>query len=113
MQATSGIFYGTTAYGGSSASCSGGCGTVFSIDVGLREFVKVLPSFGKVGTRVKILGTNLTGTTSVSFNGIPAAFTLNSPTLINVTIPAGATTGNVQVVTTHGTLTSNTVFRVR
>ena len=35
VQATNGKFYGTTASGGSSGNCDGGCGTVFSLDVGL------------------------------------------------------------------------------
>ena len=33
IQATDGIVYGTTAYGGASGNCSGGCGTVFKITV--------------------------------------------------------------------------------
>jgi uncharacterized protein (TIGR03437 family) len=68
---------------------------------------------GKVGTGVKILGTNLTGATSVTFNGTPASINFNSSSLIKTTVPSGATTGTVKVVTPHGTLSSNVVFRVR
>jgi hypothetical protein len=42
IQATNGTFYGTTAVGGSSSACnspsSDGCGTVFSLSVGLAPF---------------------------------------------------------------------------
>jgi len=62
---------------------------------------------------VKILGTDLTGATSVTFNGTAATLTVVSRSFIRTAVPAGATTGYVQVVTPHGTLTSNVVFRVR
>jgi uncharacterized repeat protein (TIGR03803 family) len=42
VQGTDGNLYGTTAYGGGNG-CSGGCGTVFSVSVGLRPFVETLP----------------------------------------------------------------------
>src|ERR1022692_215460 len=64
VQDTNGDFYGTTTQKGGAAS-----GTVFSLSVGLGPFVKIRPPFGKVGAAIKILGTNLTGATSVSFNG--------------------------------------------
>jgi uncharacterized protein (TIGR03437 family) len=62
---------------------------------------------------VRILGTNLTGATSVTFNGVAATFKVVSPTLILTTVPTGATTGKVQVTTPSGTLLSNVVFLVR
>jgi uncharacterized repeat protein (TIGR03803 family) len=111
-QATSGIFYGSTELGGTSAFCRGGCGTVFSLSVGLGPFVETLPSSGTAGATVKVLGTNLTGATSVTFNGTPATFTVRSPSLISAAVPAGATTGTVQVVTPSGTLSSNVPFQV-
>jgi uncharacterized protein (TIGR03437 family) len=61
---------------------------------------------------VNILGTNLTGATSVTFNGTLALFDVVSSSFITTTVPAGAATGKVQVVTPGGTLTSNVVFRV-
>jgi uncharacterized repeat protein (TIGR03803 family) len=107
-QDTDGTLYGTTSYGGE------GYGTVFSLSVGLGPFVKTLPTSGKVGARVTILGTNLTGASSVTFNGTLAAMFTVSPTgtSISTTVPTGATTGNVQVVTPTGTLSSNVPFRV-
>jgi large repetitive protein len=61
---------------------------------------------------VKILGTDLTGATSVTFDQTSATFQVVSPSEITTTVPTGATTGQVKVVTPHGTLTSNLVFRV-
>jgi uncharacterized protein (TIGR03437 family) len=74
--------------------------------------VTPLPTSRKVGQRVAILGTNLTGTTSVTFNGIAATFKVISGSLISASVPTGATTGPVQVVTPSGTLTSNVPFSV-
>lgn len=111
-QDTNGIIYGTTAYGGT-GDCSVGCGTVFSLALGLRPFVKTEPTSGKAGATVEILGTNLSGATSVTFNGASALFTVVSPSLITTTVPSGATTGAVKVTTPAGTLKSNAPFRVR
>jgi uncharacterized protein (TIGR03437 family) len=74
--------------------------------------VKTLPHSGQVGAAIRILGTDLTGATSVSFNGTLAAFNVVSPTEITTTVPAGATTGKIQVTTPGGTLSSNVPFRV-
>ena len=87
-------------------------GTVFSLSVGLGPFVETQPTSGEVGAAVKILGTNLTGATSVTFNGTAATFTVVSHSLITTTVPAGATTGKVQVIAPGGTLSSNVPFRV-
>jgi uncharacterized repeat protein (TIGR03803 family) len=82
VQASNGDFYGTTAYGGPT-----GDGTVFSLSVGLGPFVETRPTSGVVGKFVEILGTNLTGATSVSFNGTAATFTVNlSGSAISTTV---------------------------
>ncbi len=107
-QATNGTFYGITSEGGAD-----GYGTVFSLATGLAPFVESLPTSGKVGAKVLILGTDLTGATEVSFNGTAATFTVVSATEIAATVPSGATTGSVLVTTPSGTLKSNVVFRVR
>jgi uncharacterized repeat protein (TIGR03803 family) len=107
VQATNGDFYGTTKEGGTNNS-----GTIFRISVGLGPFVKTLPTIGLVGSAVKILGTDLTGATSVTFNGTPAAFTVVDPAEITTIVPSGATTGKVQVILPSGTLVSNVAFRV-
>jgi uncharacterized repeat protein (TIGR03803 family) len=110
LQATNGTLYGTT-YGGGNSSCQD-CGTVFSLNIGLGPFIALDRAVGKVGQGVGILGQGFTGTTNVSFNGIPANFEGISGTFIKATIPAGATTGYVTVTTPTGTLTSNVTLRV-
>jgi uncharacterized repeat protein (TIGR03803 family) len=107
VQATDGNFYGTTHEGGAY-----GYGTVFKLSVGLGRFVETRPTSGKEGTAIVILGTDLTGTTSVKFNGTPAKFTVVSSSEITTTVPDWATTGTVTVVTPSGTLKSNVAFRV-
>jgi len=109
-QGTDGGLYGTTNQGGSS-DCPPGCGTVFSLSVGLGPFVQTNPMSGKVGATVVILGNNLKGATSVTFNGTPATFKASKMD-ITTKVPTGATTGTVVVTTPKGTLTSNAPFQV-
>ena len=107
VQDTNGNLYGTTFAGGAN-----GVGTLFSLSVGLGPFVETQTTSGKIGAAVKILGTNLTGATGVTFNGTTATFHVVSSSEITTTVPTGASTGKVKVVTPHGTLTSNVNFRV-
>jgi uncharacterized repeat protein (TIGR03803 family) len=106
-QAANGEFIGTTAFGG-----TGNDGTVYSYSTGLGAFVQTVPKAAKAGARVIILGNGLTGSTSVTFNGTTAAFTVVSNTEITATVPTGATTGTVAVTTPTGTLNSNPEFQV-
>jgi uncharacterized repeat protein (TIGR03803 family) len=114
MHSTNGIFYGTTVGGGGTdLICPPwGCGTVFALSVGLGPFVQTLPTGGKAGEGIRILGTDLTGATSVCFDGRPAEFKVVSPTEIVAKVPAGATSGFVTVTTPTGTLKSNVPFYV-
>ena len=113
LQGTDGNFYGTTFEGGDPTCTTNlGCGSVFSLSTGLTSFVKSLPGAGKVGARIGILGTDLTGATQVTFNGTAAQFTVQSPTLIVTLVPAGATSGTIQVTLPNGTLSSNVPFYV-
>lgn len=107
VQATDGNLYGTTSAGGTN-----GQGTVFSVSVGLGPFVKTLPTSARAGAAIKILGTNPTGATKVSFHGTAATFTVVSPSEISTNVPIDATTGYVRVTTPGGALCSNVVFRV-
>jgi uncharacterized repeat protein (TIGR03803 family) len=108
VQDTDGKFYGTTYAGGRS-----GVGTVYSLDMGLAPFVTFVQPNGKVGRTAQILSQGLTGTTSVTFNGIPAtSYTVVNDTYMTAVVPTGATTGPVVVTTPSGTLTSNKSFRV-
>ncbi len=70
------------------------------------------PLSGTPGTVVTITGTELTGTTAVTVNGVAASFTVNSATQITATVPVGATTGPVAITTPGGTVTSTTNFIV-
>ncbi len=101
------MMYGTASLGGIN-----GYGTVFSLSVGLGPFVEALPASGTVGAAVDILGTDLTGATSVSFNGRPASFVVRAGSAIAATVPAGATSGTIQVVRPDGTQSSNAPFLV-
>jgi uncharacterized repeat protein (TIGR03803 family) len=113
-QVSDGKFYGVT-YTGGSFPCNydlPGCGTIFSLDTGLQPFVAFVRGAARVGQRFGLLGQGFTGTTSVSLNGTPATFTVNSDTFIEATVPVGATTGYLTVTTPTGTLTSNVPFHV-
>ena len=108
FQGTDGSFYGTTPGGNG----DGPLGTVFEFSNGLAQSVQTAPKAGAVGKSVLILGNGLTGTSSVTFNGVEAAFTVQSDTYIKATVPTGASTGVVSVVTPSGTLKSNPQFVV-
>ena len=116
FQATDGDFYGTTGYGGLSGNTNQlgftGFGTVFRFSNSLHPLVETVPVGGKPGHSVLVLGNRLTGTTSVTFNGIPANFTVESDTYIKATVPTGATSGAVSVTTPDGTLNSSPQFVV-
>ena len=81
-------------------------------DLSYPSFVESLPAVGKVGTKVRILGNNLIGASSVTFNHVAVPFTVVSSTQITTRVPSGATTGPVEVTIPSGTLKSNVVFRV-
>jgi subtilisin-like proprotein convertase family protein len=80
------------------------------------------PIVGNVGTNVIINGSDLTGITGVSFNGVPASsFLPISSTQISAVVPAGATTGLITltkggcspaVSVTNFTVNSNSVLNV-
>jgi uncharacterized repeat protein (TIGR03803 family) len=106
-QHTNGKLYGEATFGGANSE-----GALFAFDVGLTPFISLLPTSGKVGKSVGILGGGFTGTTGVKFGGTSATFSVVSDTYISASVPAGATTGFVTVVTPAATLTSNQKFRV-
>ncbi len=70
------------------------------------------PASGPLNGSVTITGTNLVFATNVTFNGTSAAFTIGSTTQIVATVPAGATSGLIQVQTLGGTATSSSSFTV-
>ncbi|GAA4053227.1 hypothetical protein GCM10022409_45180 [Hymenobacter glaciei] len=70
------------------------------------------PATGPEGASVVIRGTGFTGASRVTFDGIAAAFTLNSATQITAIVPVGATTGPVAVTTPVSTAQSAGSFVV-
>jgi len=70
------------------------------------------PSGGPVASNVVIAGFNFANVTSVTFNGVPAAFTVNSEEQIATTVPAGATDGPIVVATPLGSGTGPANFPV-
>ena len=101
VQSTNGKFYGTYT------------NSFYSLDTGLGPFVSFVLPAGRPGQTAQILGQGLTGTTSVTFNGVPAtSFKVVSDTYMTAVVPAGATTGTVVVATPAGILTSNVSFRI-
>jgi uncharacterized repeat protein (TIGR03803 family) len=110
VQATAGTFFGATQSGGTPGVCE--CGTVYRFADGLKPFVRTVPSARKVGAPVVILGNNLLGSTSVTFGATAATFTVVSASEIRATLPTGAASGKVNVVTPHGALSTPVAFRV-
>ncbi len=72
------------------------------------------PLTGVIGTVVTITGTNLNGsgpgTTTVTFNNTNAVITAVTATTLLTTVPQGATTGKITVVTPGGTAISTQDF---
>ena len=108
VQATSGLFWGTSGQAGILPY-----GSVFTLSVaGLGAFIETVPASGGVGSDVRIVGTDLTGASAVDFNGTPAAFTVVSAYEITTSVPIGAASGRVRVLTPTGVLLSNKPFRI-
>ncbi len=70
------------------------------------------PASGPRNGSVTLTGTNLVFATNVTFNGTSASFTIGSTTQIVATVPAGATSGLIQIQTLGGTATSASSFTV-
>jgi len=79
----------------------------------LPQITNLDPSSGPVGTQVGIVGGGFVGAKKVTFGGVKAtSFRVVTPTLIQATVPAGAKTGKVSVITSNGTATSKETFTV-
>ena len=116
LQHTNGILYGDTELGGTgnvNPCTTGSCGVFYSINVGLGSFVSLVPTSGKVGKIVGILGQGFSSSSVVKFDGMQATAVKNTgSTFLSVTVPPGALTGSVTVTTGSTTLTSNKIFRM-
>jgi len=67
----------------------------------------VSPLSGGAHSTVTLAGTSFTGATSVTLNGTSVPFAVASGTKITFTVPVGATSGAIQVVTPGGTAVSS------
>jgi hypothetical protein len=70
------------------------------------------PASGPAGTAVTIGGSNFTGATNVTFNGVVATFSNVTDTSISATVPASASSGPISVFTPGGTGSSTNNFLV-
>ena len=71
------------------------------------------PGNGPRGSVILISGGNFTNLVTVKFNGVSSTnATATGLTLIQATVPAGATTGPLTVTTSSGTSTNNPIFYV-
>jgi hypothetical protein len=68
------------------------------------------PTSGFTGSTLLVKGTALDSTTQVQLGALSAAFTVVSPTLLEVTVPNGAKKARLTVTTAHGTATPKTKF---
>jgi uncharacterized repeat protein (TIGR01451 family) len=75
------------------------------------KIVGFSPTAGPVGTVITVSGLNLTSATSTTVGGVTAPFAVSGANL-TITVPAGAITGPIRVVTPDGTATSDGVFTV-
>ena len=104
---TNGEIFGMTERGGAAGS-----GVIYSFSDGLPRFVIPVSHSGPVGATVNILGTGLSLTTGVQFNGTPASFHVVSDSFLTARVPAGET-GHITVTTSTGTLQSSSIFKVK
>ncbi|HEX5245566.1 MAG TPA: fibronectin type III domain-containing protein [Gaiellaceae bacterium] len=72
----------------------------------------VSPGSGPVGASVTITGTDLGSTIGVEIGGILTVPTSVSPTSVTFTVPPGATSGRIKVLTTGGLAVSTGTFTV-
>ncbi len=74
--------------------------------------LSISPESGEPGDQVTISGTDLANATRVTFGSVEANITSNTNSEIVTTVPEGASTGKVSVVTSGGTAVSTADFEV-
>jgi uncharacterized repeat protein (TIGR03803 family) len=112
LQGSDGKLYGMAQGGGPH-----GDGVFFALDAGLPapkpQALEFSPASGAVGTKVRIWGRNLLQA-SAQFNGATAAGVYSSgPNYVWATVPEGATSGPITVITPGGTSTTAASFTVQ
>jgi hypothetical protein len=68
------------------------------------------PLFGTSGMQVTVTGANFSAVQNVTFNGVPAAFSVANLSQLTAVVPDGATAGPISVTTEAGTGTSPGFF---
>ena len=76
------------------------------------EVRSVSPASGTIGAEVTITGSEFLGVTEVRFGAAPSVFRVDSASEIIATVPAGASTGAVEVTGPRGTASSPNAFTV-
>ena len=107
MQHTNGKIYGMANQGGLYDE-----GVVYSLNAGIKAFVRLASPDAAVGKTIQIVGSGLKNATSVRFGSASATFTASSQTYLSAVVPANAVAGFVTVTTPNATLTSNRKFEV-
>jgi YD repeat-containing protein len=93
-------------------------GNVLSIDrrsSSLTSIIEFIPKSGPIGTTVTLQGTAYSPTPSqntVTFNGTAATVTTATANSLTATVPAGATSGLINVTTPAGSAASSVAFNV-
>lgn len=96
---------------GASATSAAATITVLTGD-GVPVVSSFTPSSGAGGSSVILTGSNFVDVTAVKFNGVDAAFTVDSPGQITAIVPALAYSGTLSVISSYGTGTSANIFTV-
>lgn len=92
---------------------AGGCSAISASDfIAAPSITSFNPASGAVGATVTITGLNFTGATQVKFKNASAQFTVVDNQTIQATVPPGAKTGSISVVTPAGTAKSSATFTV-
>ena len=77
----------------------------------IPEIADIHPVQGSVGESIVITGTRLGSVTDVTFNGLSAqSFVVDSESQITATIPTGAVSGPIELVTQSGVVISDSEF---
>jgi uncharacterized repeat protein (TIGR03803 family) len=118
IQNTNGLVYGTTpSGGGGGGSRPSICqGTFFSVATGDAPFVKLEPTetTGFVGASVGRFGQGFSSASVVKFGAaVATSVTLSGSTYLRATVPSGAHTGVVTVMTGATTRTSPQTYKVK
>jgi hypothetical protein len=110
--AGSGTYSATANFGGDAnyAAASGSDNSVpYTAVPSISSFS---PASGRPGTKVTIKGANLEGATKVTFNGVKGTINTDDATKIKVSVPTGAKTGKIKLVTPNGKAKTATLFMV-